>query len=47
MDGYNVPMRAGSLLSSILVASGKVIDPSVESLEHVLEVSEVVGGWVV
>ena len=30
-----------------MVASVKVIDLSVEGLEHVLEVSEVVGGWVV
>ena len=40
-------MRAGSLLRDNLVASGKVIYLSVEGVEHVLEVGEVVGGWVV
>ena len=45
-DGWDVPMRAGSLLRDSMVASSKVIHLSVEGLEHVLEVDEVVGGWV-
>ena len=47
MDGCNVPMRAGSLLEDSVVAAGEVIHLGVEGLEHVLEVGEVVGGWVV
>ena len=40
-------MRAGSLLGDSVVAAGEVIHLGVEGLEHVLEVGEVVGGWVV
>ena len=47
LDGLNVPLRAGCLLRDNVVAACKVIDLSMEGLEHVLEVSEVVGGWVV
>ena len=46
VDGCNVPMRAGSQLRDSVVASRKVIHLSVEGLKHVLEVGEVVGGWV-
>ena len=47
MDGCDVPMRAGSLLGDSVVAASKVIHLGVEGLEHVLEVGEVAGGWVV
>ena len=47
VDGCNIPMRAGSLLGDNVVASGKVIHLSMEGLEYVLKVGEVVGGWVV
>ena len=40
-------MIAGSLLGDSVVASSKVIHLSVEGLEHVFKVGEVVGGWVV
>ena len=40
-------MRAGSLLGDSVVAASEVIHLGVEGLEHVLEVGEVVRGWVV
>ena len=46
LDGLNVPLKAGCLLLDSVVVACKVIDLSVEGLEHVLEVSLVVGGWV-
>ena len=46
LDGLNIPLIAGCLLQDSVVAAYKVINLSVESLEHVLEVSEVVGGCV-
>ena len=39
LDGLNVPLRAGCLLRDSVVVACKVIDLSVEGLEHVLEVS--------
>ena len=46
LDGLNVPLGAGCLLQYSVVVACKVIDLSVVGLEHVLEVSWVVGGWV-
>ena len=47
LDGLNIPLRTGCLLWDRMVAAFKVIDLSVEGLEHVLEMSKVVKGWVV
>ena len=44
LDGLNVPLRAGCLLQDSVVAACKVVDLSVEGLEHILEVNSVVGG---
>ena len=47
LDGLDAPVRAGSLLQDGVVAPCKFIDLSTESLEHVLDVRDAGGGWIV